>query len=115
MNLRILLLGCGDVGSAVAHRLFVHGADVVIVDVAAAPHPRHGMAFTDAWFDGAATLEGVVALLARDQSELATQLEDIAAITATPLCLTAAAATLRPNVLVDARMRKRALPEARRM
>ena len=32
MTLRILLLGGGDVGSAVAHRLYLHGADVVIAD-----------------------------------------------------------------------------------
>ena len=49
MTLRILLLGGGDVGSAVAHRLYLHGADVVIADREAPPHPRRGMALTDAW------------------------------------------------------------------
>ena len=56
MTLHILVPGCGDVGSSVAHRLFLQGADVVRADVEAPPHPRRGMAFADAWFDSTATL-----------------------------------------------------------
>lgn len=56
---RILVLGGGDVGSAVAHLLFRCGARVVIAERARSPHARRGMAFTDALFDDAAVLEGV--------------------------------------------------------
>ena len=111
MSLRILLLGCGDVGSAVAHRLFLHGADVVLADVEAPAHPRRGMAFTDAWFDGTATLEGVVAQLIPDWSALASTLEDMVAIAGTSALRGELAAVWRPDALVDARMRKRGVPE----
>jgi xanthine dehydrogenase accessory factor len=59
--LRVLVLGCGDVGSAVAHRLFSLGAKVVLCDLESPAHARRGMAYTDALFAGSATLEGVTA------------------------------------------------------
>lgn len=58
---RILVMGGGDVGSAVAHALFLHGARVLIAERPRSPHARRGMAFTDALFDGRAVLDGVVA------------------------------------------------------
>lgn len=56
---RVLVLGAGDIGSAVAHRLFAAGADVLLSDVPRPTHARRGMAYTDAFFDGESTLEGV--------------------------------------------------------
>lgn len=111
MTLRILLLGSGDVGSAVAHRLFLLGNDVVLADVAAPAHPRRGMAFADAWFDGTATLEGVVALMVPNANALAEWLQDVDGIAGA--CATPAeiAAALPLDVVVDARMRKRDVPE----
>ena len=61
MTQRILVLGSGDVGSAVAHQLFVQGIDIVLLDDPAPAHLRRGMAFADAWFDGTDMLDGVVA------------------------------------------------------
>lgn len=58
---RILVMGGGDVGSAVAHALFQRHARVLIAERASSPHARRGMAFTDALFDGEARLEGVEA------------------------------------------------------
>lgn len=58
---RVLVLGGGDVGSAVAHRLFRAGLDVLISERPASAHARRGMAFTDALFDGSARLEGIEA------------------------------------------------------
>ena len=55
-----LVRGCGDIGSAVAHALFSAGHAVVIHDVAAPSFARRGMAFTDALYDDAACLEGVI-------------------------------------------------------
>ena len=49
----VLVLGAGDVGSAVAHALFHAGRAVVLQDGPAPPAaPRRGMAFADAFFDG---------------------------------------------------------------
>ena len=56
---RMLVLGGGDVGSAVAHRLFRLGVQVLVSERQRSPHARRGMAFTDALFDGRASLEGV--------------------------------------------------------
>lgn len=53
--------GVGDVGSAVAHRLFQAGYRVWISDDPAPAAPRRGMAFADAAFEGSAELEGVTA------------------------------------------------------
>lgn len=111
MSQRILVLGSGDVGSAVAHRLFLTGADVVLADEAAPAAPRRGMAFTDAWFDGTATLEGVVGLLVADVGDLAAQCTVMDAIPCTAGTVREVAAAWRPDALVDARMRKRAVPE----
>ncbi|MCI1192269.1 hypothetical protein MOJ79_10485 [Calidifontimicrobium sp. SYSU G02091] len=107
---RIVVLGCGDVGSAVAHRLFVLGADVVLADDPRPPHPRRGMAFTDAWFDGTATLEGVSALLAHDTAELAALAQSLDVLPCTDAPWADVVAAWRPDVLVDARMRKRDVP-----
>lgn len=61
MRPTILVLGCGDVGSAVAHQLYRAGARVLLCDFAQPAHARRGMSFIDALFEGAASLEGVVA------------------------------------------------------
>lgn len=111
MDTRILVLGSGDIGSAVAHRLFLTGADVVLADEAAPAHPRRGMAFTDAWFDGTATLEGVVGLLVNDVDDLAGQCAAMDAIPCTAAAVPDIVAAWRPQALVDARMRKRAVPQ----
>lgn len=57
----VLVLGSGDVGSAVAHQLYRAGARVLLCDVARPTHARRGMSFIDALFDGETLLEGVLA------------------------------------------------------
>lgn len=111
MNRRILVLGSGDIGSAVAHLLFLHGIDVVLADTPAPAHPRRGMAFTDAWFGGRATLDGVVALLVADVEDLVRHLATTETIPCTAAPIDTVANTMRPDALVDARMRKRAVSE----
>lgn len=110
----VLVRGSGDVGSAVAHRLLSAGLAVVIQDGPAPAAPRRGMAFTDAIFDGTATLCGVVgrrcptsglaAALAGAPGEVPVVTDDMATVLA----------ALAPAVLVDARMHKRASPERQR-
>lgn len=58
---RVLVIGGGDVGSAVAHQLFLLGMQVLVSERERSAHARRGMAFTDALFDGHAVLEGVTA------------------------------------------------------
>lgn len=109
-----LVRGVGDIGSAVAHRLFQAGHAVIIHDT---PHPttsRRKMAFADAVFDGRALLDGIAAMRVDDLNALA---ELIAAHEVIPVVVTDLHALLRavhPDVLVDAQMRKRAQPEMQR-
>jgi xanthine dehydrogenase accessory factor len=111
MTTTILVRGSGDIGSAVAHRLFATGYAVVIHDAPRPSATRRKMAFCDAIFDGCARLSGVSAHLVGDPSGLvpALVLRDwIPVITVDfPLVLSA----MLPVVLVDARMRKHERPE----
>lgn len=112
--LRVLVRGTGDVGSAVAHRLFGAGSAVVLHESAAPATTRRGMAFADAVFDGRAELDGVRAVLVDDARELPRCLDDHAVIPVVVLDLARLLEVVRPHVLVDARMRKRARPESQR-
>jgi xanthine dehydrogenase accessory factor len=60
---KVLILGIGDVGSAIAHRLFRAGHMVAIQDQPQPTACRRQMAFADAMFDGETQLTGVIARL----------------------------------------------------
>ncbi len=109
---RVLIRGSGDVGSAVAHLLVREGHEVVMHDVELPTAPRRGMAFADAIFDGARELEGVLA-------RRVDAVEGLRAVGPSEVLVTTAAladvlGAMLPDVLVDARMRKRAVPEGQR-
>jgi xanthine dehydrogenase accessory factor len=112
--LRILIRGVGDVGSAVAHRLFLAGHEVMLHDDPQPTAARRGMAFTDAVFDGRSELDGVAAVRVDSLDSLPDLLaaHDVIAVSVADLAAVLAAAP--PDVLVDARMRKRARPEPQR-
>jgi xanthine dehydrogenase accessory factor len=109
---RVLIRGSGDVGSAVAHLLLREGHAVVIHDVALPTAPRRGMAFADAIFDGACSLAGVGARRVDGMEEL--RAGGPSEVLVTTLELDVVLAAVAPDVLVDARMRKRAVPEVQR-
>jgi len=113
-RLQVLVRGVGDIGSAVAHRLFKEGHAVVIHDGPQPTTSRRLMAFTDAVFDGQAVLEGVQAVCADDLESIN---HALAASMAIPVYVGALEALLKeiaPAVLVDARMRKHDAPEVQR-
>src|SRR4030095_621612 len=108
-----LVRGLGDIGSAVAHRLFSEGYNVIIHD---GPYPattRRTMAFTDAAFEGAAVLEGVEARRASDVASIPSVLA-LGFVTVYVGPLESLTAGVRFDVLVDARMRKRDVPDDQR-
>ncbi len=109
----VLVRGCGDVGSAVAHLLLRRGHRVVVHDVALPAAPRRGMAFADAMFDETGELEGIRARRLDDVGRLG-EVEAAGELALTAVALAEILAALRPDALVDARMRKRARPEAQR-
>lgn len=55
----VLIFGLTDVASAVAHRLVQAGYSVVLVQSSPPTAHRRGMAFTDAYWDAQAVLEGI--------------------------------------------------------
>jgi xanthine dehydrogenase accessory factor len=103
----ILVRGSGDVGAAIAHALFARGISVVLHDEPCPSHPRRAMAFTDALYEGCCELEGVLAKRARGLESLARMLECHHAVPATAEPLDAVIRLVHPEVVVDARMRKR--------
>jgi xanthine dehydrogenase accessory factor len=107
----VLVRGVGDVGSAVAHRLFNEGYAVVIHDDPRPTTSRRGMAFTDAVFDGQAVLDGLRALLADDVEAMRRLVIEREAVAVYVQPMAPLLAALTPDVVVDARMRKRSAPE----
>lgn len=110
----IVVRGIGDIGSAVAHELFRAGLRVVIHDVPRPAHTRRGMAFTDAMFSGKAQLENVLAKRSRQPEHLRCMLACGRAIPVMSGEIDYVVSAVNPDVLVDARMRKRAMPEPQR-
>ena len=110
MQRTVVVCGVGDVGSAVAYDLHTTGYRVVLQDHPTPTYPRRGMAFVDAIFEGTAQLAGIIAKRARDEEAVAHMLKCRRAIPIMVGDLTAVLKAIRPDVLVDASMRKRAFP-----
>lgn len=110
----IVVRGSGDVGSAVAQALYTAGHTVVLHDSPAPAHTRRKMAFVDALFEGKVELEGVLAKRAKTLDDLAKMAKCHRAVPVADAPLESVMAALRPDVLVDARMRKREKPEPQR-
>jgi xanthine dehydrogenase accessory factor len=105
IDLRILIRGSNDVASAVAHRLFRAGYSVVLHDDPKPTVTRRKMAFADAIFDGETILEGVTAKRV-DHLSLRARLLAPACIPILVSDFYRLIEKLRPQILVDARMRK---------
>jgi phosphoglycerate dehydrogenase-like enzyme len=45
-----IVIGCDDIGSAVAHSLHRAGLQVVLADAADPPWPHQGRTFANAWY-----------------------------------------------------------------
>lgn len=110
----VLVRGVGDVGSAVAVVLFRAGYSVALHDEPAPSTPRRGMAFADAVFDGWATLDSLTAVRVQTAGELLHGLKagDVVPVTTAPFSEVVEATVWA--AVIDARMRKRAVPERQR-
>ena len=113
-GLKVALRGSGDIGSAVAHRLFLHGCAVVIHEVPLPTTTRRGMAFTDAVFDRQTQLEGINAMRADEFGQVEGLLASRQAIPVYVGPFGRLLEEMAPDVLVDARMRKHEAPEGQR-
>ena len=111
---RVLVRGIGDVGSAVAHELFRAGIKVVMHDVPRPAHTRRGMAFTDVMFNGKTRLENVLAKRSHQPEHLRCMLVCGRAIPVMSGEIDYVVSAVNPDVVIDARMRKHAVPEPQR-
>jgi hypothetical protein len=98
-----IVVGCGDIGSAIAHALHTAGFAVVLTDQVDPPWSRRGMSFTNAWYIGNAELEGAVACFCASVRTIATLLAQ-RLIAATTWSWAGIAEALTPALVVDARM-----------
>ncbi len=107
-----LVLGTGDIPSAIAHALFSRAWGVVMLRDAAAPVLRRGMAFDDALEGADAPLEGVSAIVAPSAEALARLAGAREAVVLANLdpAVVACACPGLAVALIDARMRKYATP-----
>lgn len=104
-----IVLGCDEIGSAVAHRLHRDGFAVVLIDVVDPPWARRGMAFTDAWYAGTAELSGVSAVFCASVRSIPAVLDRSLAVAATTWSWAGVAAALSPVAMIETRA-----PSARR-
>lgn len=97
-------------GSAIAHLLFRRGVSVLICERPQSPHARRGMAFTDALFDGRATLDGVEARLLPDAAsvEACWRAAEVVPVTTAPE--SELMAMLRFDAVINATMRRQHVP-----
>lgn len=104
----VVLRGGGDMGSGVAHRLYMAGFDIVILELAQPMAIRRSVSFSSAVYDGETTIEGVTARLAADAGSATHLLEQrVIAVLVDPEARWLA--SLTPAALVDARLAKRNL------
>ena len=101
-----IIQGSGDVGSAVAHQLTLEGFQAIIVDDIAPAHARRGMSFVDAFYEDTALLSGVRAHYTDDISFTGAQEVLVSSCDVAKLLT-----QLSVDLVIDARMRKRMLPE----
>lgn len=107
-----IVVGCGDVGSAIACALHTNGWSVVLVDEADPAWHRRGMALTNAWYIGNAELDGAGACFCASLKSIPSVLAR-GMIAATTWSWGSVADALHPQLLVDAG-RARRQPEVLR-
>jgi xanthine dehydrogenase accessory factor len=98
-----LVLGSDVVPSAIAHALCTRGWSVVIIDEIDPPGPWRGMSFVNAWYFGAAELLNVAACFCASVKSIPAVLNRRNLIAATSWSWQGVAASLLPDVVVDAR------------
>ncbi len=104
----IIVRGAGDISTGTIHRLTRAGFAVLALEVARPSAIRRKVAFSEAVYDGAATVEGVTAVRIADIQEI----DEVLARGDVPLLTDPAGEsirTLKPAAVVDAILAKRNL------
>jgi xanthine dehydrogenase accessory factor len=103
----VLIRGGNDIASAVAHRLFRSGYRVMILEARQPLTVRRGMAYASAVYNGWTCLAGVTAEHARSLEQAYALLEARQVIPVFGSDEVGIVAAIAPQVLVDARLRKK--------
>ena len=103
-DLLVVLRGGGDLATGAAWRLKRAGFPIVICELERPLTVRRNVAFSTAVHDGSIVIEGV-----RDVRATLTQAKRLAGTEAVPVVVSPVLPPLRADVIVDARMAKRAL------
>ena len=109
--MRVLIKGAGDIATGIALRLWRGRFEVIMTEIEVPTTVRRTVSFSQAVWDGTATVEGVTARLASSVDEA----EAILADCCIPILIDPMAASrvdLRPDVVVDAILAKRNLGTA---
>ncbi len=101
-----VILGTNEIASAVAVRLHRNGFRVVLSHDALPPVIRRKMAFHDALYDDAVTVEGIAATRADTGLEVRSGLEHAPGVVITELGLLDLIVIQKIDVLIDARIQK---------
>ncbi len=111
-----VILGTNEIASAIAVRLHQKGFGIVLSHDPLPPVIRRKMAFHDALFDDAITVEGIAARRADSGLEIRTSLAQTSGVTITELGLLDLIVIQPIDILVDARLQKYlATPDLRRL
>ncbi len=110
MTVRALVRGVGDIGSAVAHWLFLAGYAVTVHDGEQPTTTRRGMVSADAIFDGRTPLDGVEAIRVDKPDVVPEIVGRKLAVSLVVGDFTAILGLISPDVLIDARMRNATAP-----
>jgi xanthine dehydrogenase accessory factor len=103
-DIRILIRGAGELGSATAHHLHSHGfTRILLLDRRYPKAVRRLVCFSEAVFDGVQTVQGVTARLAHDleQADFIHRLGDVAV---SVMSLEEALKDWAPHVFIEAAM-----------
>lgn len=101
----VVIKGAGDLASGVAHRLHQAGFPVIMTEIPRPTVIRRAVAFAEAVYSGAVTVEGVTARLVTGPEEALTKAtRGEIAVLVDPRA--GVIATLRPEIVVDAIMAK---------
>lgn len=111
---RVLVRGFNEFGSAIAFQLFHRGVPVLLHDRPLPDDCRRTTSFTDAVWLGSVERDGVSARRIDDPRALEAVIEERSVIPLVVEPIEAVLAAYRPDVLIDARMRKREVQERQR-
>jgi xanthine dehydrogenase accessory factor len=103
----VVIRGGNDIASAVAHRLFTSGYRVMILEARQPLTVRRGMAYASAVYDGRTSLAGVTAEHALSLAQAFALLETRQVIPVLGSDEAGIVPAVSPQVLVDARLRKK--------